>query len=859
MTQIEQWFSARGWAPFDYQRRAWAAYAAGQSGLIHAPTGLGKTFAVWLGPVMQAMRETGQRAPRPASGRCDHDPARVLWITPLRALANDTAQTLAEPITSLGLPWSLELRTGDTSSTVKQRQNRRPPTALVTTPESLSVMLSYRGAAERFATLRCVVVDEWHELMSTKRGVQTELSLARLRRCVPHLQTWGLSATLGNLDEALDVLLGCGPQRASGVQVSANLNKTIDVQTVAPESIERFPWAGHLGTRLVTQVVAAMESARTSLLFTNTRSQAELWFHAILASRPGLVGAVAIHHGSLEPRIRREVENLLRAGRLRAVVATSSLDLGVDFSPVDQVMQLGSPKGIARLLQRAGRSGHQPGATSRIIGVPTHAFELIEFAAARRAVDARRVEPRQPLRRALDVLAQHVVTIAAGDGFREDDLLQEVRTTHAYAQLTDDQWRWVMDFVRRGGEALSAYPDYARIVQDDDGRWVVASQRLARRHRMAIGTITSDASVKLAFGNGRAIGTVEESFISRLQPGDRFLFAGRSLELVRLRNMIAQVRRATGKRGAVPRWGGTRFPLSTLLADAVLQLLDEAGRGRFVGPEMQAVRPLLELQAEVSQLPAPGALLVETFASRDGRHYYIHAFQGRLVHEGLGAILAHRLTTDSPRTLTMNFNDYGIELLLADGHHVDVDQWRDLFDPETLNVDLLLCLNSTTMARRQFRDIARVAGLIFPGFPGQTQASRHLQASSDMFYDVFQEFDPDNMLLDQARREVLDQQLEVRRLQRAMAALQTMPIRLVQTEGLTPLSFPLWADRLREHEVSTEKWEQRMRRMTERLEAAAARGRTVDAGTGMTDIQSNDGSPMTRRPRRARRAYRPGV
>ena len=822
---VEAWFDSRGWSAFKFQHEAWAAYTDGRSGLIHASTGLGKTYAAWLGPVMESLQTRDDtRHARLTGERRSSEPLRVLWITPLRALANDTAQNLRAPIDDLGLNWSVEVRTGDTSSSIKQRQNKRMPTALVTTPESLSVLLSYAGAAERFGSLRCVVVDEWHELLSTKRGTQTELGLARLRTLAPQLRTWGLSATLGNLDQAMDVLLGNGPARHRAVRIGSEIEKPIEVRTLAPDDIECFPWSGHLGTRLVDQVVDAIDDASTTLLFTNTRSQAELWFHAIMKTRPDLIGSVAIHHGSLDPAIRREVEQLLREGRLRAVVATSSLDLGVDFSPVDQVMQLGSPKGIARLLQRAGRSGHQPGAVSRIIGVPTHAFELIEFAAARRAVARRSVEPRQPLDRPMDVLAQHIVTIATGDGFDEQQLLAEVRSTHAFASLSDEQWQWAMTFCERGGEALGAYPDYARIARGDNSRWRVANQRITRRHRMAIGTITSDAAVTLAFTNGRKIGTVEESFISRIEAGDTFLFAGRPLELIALRNMTARVRRVNRKRGAVPRWGGTRFPLSTLLADGVLDLLDEANAGRFESSELKTVRPLLELQQQTSQLPVPGRLLIETMSSPDGVHYFLFPFQGRLVHEGLGAIIAHRLTEREPRTLAMNFNDYGVELLIADDLCLDVHAWRALLDSHQLTEHLLRCLNSTTMARRQFREIARVAGLIFQGFPGESRGSRHLQASSDMFFDVLSEFDEGNLLLDQARREVLDQQLEIRRLRESMRRLRDMPIKIVQAEGLTPLSFPLWADRMREHHVSSEQWEERMAAMAQQLEESRSPG-----------------------------------
>ena len=822
------WFAARGWEPFDYQREAWAAYRAGRSGLIHAPTGMGKTYAALGGVIDEWVAE----GPTPSNGSAKPQAARLLWVTPLRALAADIAAALREPIDAMDLPWSVELRTGDTAGSLKQRQNRRLPTVLVTTPESLSLLLSHGQAHANFGTLRCVVVDEWHELMGTKRGVQMELALARLRSFVPGLRTWGLSATLGNLDEALGVLMGCTPPSAAPPRsarpgegpliIHGPGVKRIEVVTLMPERIERFPWYGHLGVKLREAVAAQIERADTTLLFTNTRSQAELWFAGLIEARPDWIGQVALHHGSLDRKLRSEVEAMLASGRLRAVVCTSSLDLGVDFSPVDQVMQVGSPKGIARLMQRAGRSGHQPGRTSRAVCVPTHAFELVEFAAARRAMAARDIEARPPLRLAMDVLAQHLVTVAAGEGFVEQELLDEVRTTHAFAQLTDEQWQWAMAFVTRGGRTLGAYPQYHKVKLDEaTGRYHVADRRLAQRHRMMIGTITGDAAMLVKFSNGRTLGTIEESFIGRMKPGDRFLFAGRRLELLRVHQMAAYVKTVARRSGSVPRWAGARFPLSTRLADHVRDLLEAARHGRYDTPEMRRIRPLLELQAAVSRIPGRGRLLIERTRSREGHHLFFYPFAGRLVHEGLAALVAYRITAGEPRTVTVTANDYGIELLSPNDLAFDEPGWRRLFDRRRLLDDLLACVNATQLARRCFRDIARIAGLVFAGYPGERRAARHLQASSELFFDVFRDFDPDNLLLDQARREVLDQQLEHARLTAAMRAMRTLPIDLVRTERLSPLAFPLYADRMRTQYVSTEQWSDRVARMAARLEAAA--------------------------------------
>jgi len=810
---VLEWFQrTRGWTPFDFQQETWSAYLAGRDGLVHAPTGMGKTHAVWLGPLMRWCERFGDVDEAP--------PLKVLWITPLRALAADTVQTLQEPVEALRLPWKVERRTGDVSSSVKKRQRQRLPSALVTTPESLSLLLSYADAERHFAHLECVVVDEWHELLASKRGTQTELALARLRRWKPDLQTWGLSATMGNLDEAVEVLMGT-PQRANDAQlIRGAAQKDIRIETVVPDDVARFPWAGHLGLSLLPQVIEQLEQVGSALLFTNTRSQAELWFAALTREKPEWLGQIALHHGSLDQRIRQEVEHMLRAGTLRCVVCTSSLDLGVDFSPVDRVIQVGSPKGVARLMQRAGRSGHQPGAVSRVIGVPTHALELIELTAARQAVQRRAIEARQPQRLPLDVLVQHLVTMAAGGGFDEDALRNEVQHTWAFRDINDQQWQWSMDFVARGGQALTAYPEYARIVKQA-GRYTVASRRVAQRHRMAIGTITSDVSLSVKYRSGRTLGTVEESFIARLKPGQTFVFAGYILELLELRGTNAYVRRARRKTGAVPRWQGGKSPLSSQLAEHVRYRLEDARQQRFDDAEMQCLRPLIELQRRWSHIPGPDELLIERVRAAGGHHLFVFPLQGRLVHEGLGALLAHRLAQQAPRSLSVTVNDYGLDLLSPDKLELDAHSFRALLTTERLVEDLLACLNATELARRQFRDIARVAGLIFAGFPGQAKTSRQLQASSELFFDVLSEYDPQNLLLEQAQREVLQQQLEVRRLRAALERLDEVTVRMVEPTRLTPLGFPLWAEQIRENHVTTEKWSDRVRRMAVQLESAA--------------------------------------
>ncbi|PVZ20590.1 MULTISPECIES: ligase-associated DNA damage response DEXH box helicase [unclassified Pseudomonas] len=810
-----QWFNSRGWKPFPFQRAAWKAMGAGHSGLLHASTGAGKTYALWFG----ALNTWGSPAPAAKTRRAAGAPLTVLWITPMRALASDTLRALQVPVQELGIGWSLGLRSGDTCASERARQSRRLPTVLVTTPESLSLMLARENARSELASLRLVVVDEWHELLGNKRGVQVQLALARLRQWNPALQTWGLSATLGNLEHAQQVLLG-----EAGVRIEGDARKAIEVDTLLPASVERFPWAGHLGLRMLDQVVAELDSSASSLVFTNTRAQSEIWYQAILDARPDWAGLIALHHGSLAREVRQWVEQALKAGQLKAVVCTSSLDLGVDFAPVERVLQVGSAKGVARLIQRAGRSGHGPGRASRVTLVPTHSLELVEAAAAEKAVRERRLEPRLSPEQPLDVLVQHLVTVALGGGFEPDALLAEVRTAWAYRNLSDAAWQWALAFVRHGGLSLTAYPDYRRVEPAEDGLWRVPDARLARRHRMSIGTIVSDASLNLKYwskgGGGKSIGTVEEGFIARLRPGDLMLFGGRTLELVRVEGMTAYVKRAAGAKPAVPRWNGGRMPLSSELADALMEQFDAASAGSFASAPLRAVRGLLELQQAWSGLPGRQRLLIEQLKTREGWHLFIYPFAGRLVHLGMASLLAWRLGQREPASFSLAVNDYGLELLSPTPVDWAQALAEGLLSPENLFEDVLASLNAGELAQRRFREIAHIAGLVFGGYPGAQKSTRQVQASSQLFFDVFRQYDAQNLLLAQAEQEVLGQELDIARLRASLEHLQGCTLDLRQIDRPTPLAFPLLVERLRER-LSSEKLNDRIARMLRDLEKAA--------------------------------------
>ena len=735
----------------------------------------------------------------------------------MRALAGDTVLSMERAVKGLGVPWTIGLRTGDTSSAERARQAKKLPSALVTTPESLSLMLSNADAREKLSDLRLVVADEWHELLGNKRGVMTELCLARLRKWNPRVRTWGLSATLGNIEEALERLI---PSSTLRRVVKGASDKQVLMDTLIPPEVDKFPWAGHLGLVMLEHVIEAIDSARSTLVFTNVRSQAEIWYQGILEARPEWAGLIGLHHGSLDTDVRRWVEQGLKEGKLKAVVATSSLDLGVDFSPVDRVLQIGSPKGVARLLQRAGRSGHAPGQVSRVTCVPSHALEFVESAAARRMAMAGRIESRRPVERPLDLLTQHLVTVAAGEGFDADEMKAEVRTARAFRDLTDAEWQWALDFVTRGGDALRAYPDYHKVVRDEEGRYRVKDTLIARRHRMSIGTIVSDAAVDIRYMRGKRLGNVEESFIARLSKGDTFIFAGLLLEFIRVENMTAYVRPGKPGKALIPRWDGGKCPLSSEVSEGIRELLELHIDGKEQEPEMKAVRRLLRLQHAWSRVPRAREMLVEQTETREGHHIFFYPFEGRQVHMGLSALLAYRLARKRANTFTLAFTDYGFELVSRERFELVPLLKAGLFGADQLLEDMLASLNAAELSKRQFREIARVAGLVFQGYPGQPKTNRQVQATSGLIYEVFARWDPENPLLGQAEREVLERQLEFSRLAEGLKRMRETPVVVRQTHKPSPFAFPIMVGRFRER-LTSEKLADRVRRMQLEFDKAA--------------------------------------
>lgn len=802
------WFTSRGWKPFPFQTQTWTAFLQGRNGLLNAPTGSGKTYALWIPVILDYIKNNPDY-------KTKHKPGlKAIWITPLRALSTEIKQAAERVADDLETGLTVGVRTGDTSASERSKQKNKMPDLLITTPESMQLMLASKGYESVFKTCGAIIIDEWHELLGTKRGVQVELALSRLKHIAPQLRIWGISATIGNLKQALEVLLGPkSPALQNSVMIRAHINKKINVISVIPEKMDTYPWRGHMGLHLVDEVANIIRKSKTTLIFCNTRSQCELWFQALLTKYPEFAGELAMHHGSIARETRQWVEQAIRDEQLRAVVCTSSLDLGVDFAPVETVVQIGGPKGVARFLQRAGRSGHRPGHESNIYFLATHAIELVEASALRRAVKETVVEDRVPYLNSWDVLIQYLVTLAVSDGFYPADVFKEIQNTFCYQGITAEEWQFCLNFITRGSQSLQAYDEYKKVEIEADGKFKVNSKTTALRHRMQIGTIVGDSVMNVKFLGGGYIGSIEEWFVSKLSPGDIFIFAGRKLELIRIRNMEVIVRMANpGAKAVHASWMGGRLTLSSQMSELIREEL-YAANTESMSSELRSLQPVFTRQRKESIVPTDNQFLIETFKTREGYHAIFYPFEGRYVHEALASVMAYRISLLSPITFSLAYNDYGFELL--SDKEIDMHQVLDnnLFTPLHLHTDLQQSLNSTEMARRKFRDIAVIAGLVFTGYPGKNVKTKHLQSSSQLIFEVFRDYEPNNLLFQQAYRETFEHQLEEGRLILALERIQNQEVVWKQCEKPTPFSFPIITDRLRER-LSSETLAERIKKMT---------------------------------------------
>lgn len=812
---IEKWLSKKGLSAFPFQEETWAKILNGYSGLVNAPTGCGKTFSVFLGALIQFINEHPNELHKKNNG------LQLLWITPLRALAKDLGRAMEAVLSETGIEWGVGIRNGDTSAEERKQQKKQVPEVLIITPESLHLLLAQKNYSETFKSLRIIAADEWHELLGSKRGVQVELAISRILGCRKKsenqklLQIWGISATIGNLKQAKEVLLRplhILSERPLATTVKAQIAKKINIQSLIPEEIETYPWAGHLGLKMINDVIDVIMKSKTTLLFVNTRGMSERWYHALVEHCPELAGLIALHHGSIEPEIRNWVEENLHTGKLKVVVCTSSLDLGVDFRPVETVIQVGSPKGVARFLQRAGRSGHSPGETSKIYFVPTHSLELAEAAALKEANELKIIESKEPRINCYDVLLQYLTTLAVSDGFDANEIFDEIKCTNCYSEISREEFDQCLVFLTSGGPSLTEYEDF-RKAEIIDGKFKITNRKIAMRHRMHIGTIVSEPMMKVKFIGGGYIGVIEEYFISRLNAGDSFTLAGHNLEFVMIKDMTALVRKSKSKKSIVPSWLGGRMPLSADLGHLLRKKISESQKGNPDNQEeLNVLNPLFQLQSFLSHIPAENELLIEQIETDDGFHLFVFPFEGRLVHEALAALVAFRLSQIIPITFSFAMNDYGFELLSDQPIPLDDGNAYTVFSPKNLLQDIQHSVNSAEMARRKFRDIAVIGGLIFQGYPGEHKKARHLQSSAGLLFNVFAEYDPENLLLRQAYREVMEQQMEEARLRDLMNRIQKSKIIITFPQKLTPFSFPIKVDSMREN-LTSEKLEDRVRKM----------------------------------------------
>ncbi|SHI63121.1 ligase-associated DNA damage response DEXH box helicase [Pseudozobellia thermophila] len=807
----QNWFDQQNWKPFKFQKDTWKAFLQGKNGLLNAPTGSGKTYALWFPIVLNYIKKNPQYKTKHKKG------LKAIWITPLRALSQEIRQSAERVTADLETQMTVGIRTGDTTAKERAGQKKQMPDLLITTPESLQLLLATKGYDKIFKDCSAIVVDEWHELLGTKRGVQMELALSRLKTISKDLRIWGISATIGNLDQAREVLLG--PQTEAlenSVMIRANIKKKIKVKSIIPKKMETFPWRGHLGLHLLEDVVPIINNSKTTLLFTNTRSQCEIWFQKILEKHPEYAGEIAMHHGSINKETRLWVEQAIRNESLKAVVCTSSLDLGVDFAPVETVIQIGGPKGVARFLQRAGRSGHRPGKESVIHFLPTHAMELIEASALQVAVKDNAVEDRLPYLNSFDVLLQYLTTLAISDGFYPNAIFPEIKRTFCYQGITEDQWQWLLNFLVMGSQSLSSYDEYKKVEVEADGKFKVNNRGIAMRHRFQIGTIVGDATITVKYQTGGYIGSIEEYFISKLTRGDVFTFAGRNLEFIRIKGMQAHVRNSTKKTNKVPSWMGGRLSFSAQMSELLRQELYKAAANDLQGPELKSLKPIFDKQREESIVPTPAEFLIETFKTRDGYHHIFYPFEGRAVHEAMSSLLSYRISLLQPITVSLAFNDYGFEMLSDKPIDIQAVLDNDLFTTDYMLSDLQKSLNSNEMARRKFRDIAVISGMVFTGYPNKGIKMKHLQSNSQLLFDVFKDYEADNLLFQQAFTETFEHQLEEGRLRMALTRIERQTIVWKECSKATPFSFPIITDRLRE-KLSSEKLADRIKRMTRML------------------------------------------
>ncbi len=777
---LSDWFAARGWTVRRHQMEMLQAAGAGRHALLTAPTGAGKTLAGFLPTLVDLIDQP------------DFDGLHTLYISPLKALAVDVKRNLLTPIDEMDLPITVETRSGDTPANRKARQRVKPPQILLTTPESLNLLLSQEDSFTLFANLQHVIIDEVHAFASGKRGDLLSLSLARLQRIAPDMKRSALSATVADPDDFRAWLAPYGDIDAV-THVLGDEGAPADIAIMIPETPEgekiRVPWAGHAGVYAIPQVMEQIKANRMTLVFTNTRFLAEYIFQKLWDINEDIL-PIGVHHGSLSKEARRKIENAMATGKMRALVCTASLDLGVDWGDIDCVIQMGAPKGSSRLLQRIGRANHRLDVSSKALLVPGNRFEYLEAQAALDAVNEgkRDGEPFRP--GGLDVLAQHVMTCACAAPFQEDDLLDELQSSLPYSALDKDTFDRVLSFTRDGGYALKAYDKFKRLRRDAKGVWHLVHPRFATQHRLNAGIIVDAAMMTVRFKNGRNLGKVEESFAAMLSPGDTFFFAGMSLELVKMDTSDVVVR-ATKKAAMIPSYMGARLPLTTHLSDRVRGLLtDRAGWARFPDD----VREWLEMQDHRSRLPEPGELLVETFPHK-GLHYMAaYSFEGWNAHQSLGMLLTRRMETRGLKPIGFVANDYALACWSVE----PVTDPAPLFSADILEDEFFDWIEGSYLLKRAFREVAVISGLVDRQHPGKRKTGKQVTFSTDLIFDVLRKYEPDHLLMQAAWADARARMTDVARLGDLLDRAAGSMVH-VDLDRVSPLAVPVLVMIGREH------------------------------------------------------------
>ena len=805
---INDFFKKNNWEPLPHQIDSWDSFFRGENGIIQLPTGCGKTYAAFMGPLLKLKEKDIPEG------------INILVITPLKALSRDLEKSLNKAAKFVDKRITIGIRNGDTSPYEKNKQILKPPNILITTPETLALLIANKNSKKLFNNLFSIIIDEWHELMGNKRGNQCELSLSAIRALKKDIQIWAMSATLGNIYEASRVIVGVKGKYPTIIK--SELKKIIELKSIIPKEIGTLPWSGHLGLRSHKYLLEEIEKNKSTLFFTNTRSHSEKWFQCLKFYYPEMGNKIAIHHSSMDKEDRRNVEEGVKNGIIKWVICTSSLDLGVDFQPVEQIVQIGSPKNLARLIQRAGRSSHKPGGKSKLIFMPTNSLELIELSAMRRIIYTDIVEEINLPELSFDVLLQHLISLACGWGFDPKVEKETIKNCWSFRNMKDEEWDWCLNFLENGGECLKAYPKYKKIQKKDQGdnrfKYFVSNNNIKRIHKFNIGTITSDKYIIVKFIKGKTIGNLEENFASRLKSGDAFFFAGRILEYVKLKDMILYVKRSNKKSSIIPSWVGGQIAISNLLSKNIRKEISicniPESSSKFLNREITSLKPLLDLQRRISNIPKENDLLVELYEGKDFKSLFVFTLEGKFVNEGIAFLLAYRLTKVNKNTFSITSNDFGFSLTTSnkyDFYKIE-EQLKDLLSINQLEKDLQSAINFSELTKKRFKKIAQISGLVNNHSPSNLKSPNQLQISSNLLFDVFTKYESNHLLIKQAFQEVNRDDLESLRIKECLKRISNCRLIFNTIEKPTPFSFPLLVERLR-NTLSNESIEERVNKL----------------------------------------------